>query len=60
MRVGLVGGGVVFLLVWFGGLFAVFGLVSGFSSFFVVVRLAGLASWIAVVLLISWLWLMVE
>jgi len=42
------------------GLIAAFGFVSGIASFILVDRQAGLATWIAVVMLISWLWLMVE
>ncbi|SHN22812.1 Protein of unknown function [Pseudomonas asturiensis] len=42
------------------GLIAAFGFVSGIASFILVDRQEGLATWIAVVMLISWLWLMVE
>ncbi|MDH0749322.1 DUF2914 domain-containing protein [Pseudomonas sp. GD03842] len=42
------------------GLIALFGFCSGVASFIMVDRQARLASWVAVLLLISWLWLMVE
>ncbi|MFJ3486739.1 DUF5924 family protein [Pseudomonas sp. NPDC090202] len=42
------------------GLIALFGFCSGIASFILVDRQARPASWIAGVLLISWLWLMVE
>ncbi|WNW12686.1 DUF5924 family protein [Pseudomonas sp. DTU_2021_1001937_2_SI_NGA_ILE_001] len=42
------------------GVIAAGGFVSGIGSFILVDRQAGLASWIAVVLLLGWLWLMVE
>ncbi|NBB08631.1 DUF2914 domain-containing protein [Pseudomonas sp. SLFW] len=42
------------------GLIALFGFCSGVGSFILVDRQARPASWIAIILLISWLWLMVE
>jgi len=42
------------------GVIAVGGFLSGIGSFILVDRQAGLASWIAVVLLLTWLWLMLE
>lgn len=42
------------------GIIAAAGFISGIGSFILVDRQAGLATWIAVVLLISWVWLMVE
>lgn len=42
------------------GLIAAGGFISGIASFILVDRQEGLATWIAVVMLISWLWLMVE
>ncbi|KAA8710274.1 DUF5924 family protein [Pseudomonas cannabina] len=42
------------------GLIAAFGFVSGIASFILVDRQESLATWIAVVMLISWLWLMIE
>lgn len=42
------------------GLIAAFGFVSGICSFILVDRQAKLASWVAVLLLVSWLWLMFE
>lgn len=42
------------------GIIAAGGFISGIVSFIMVDRQAGLASWIAVVMLLSWLWLMVE
>jgi hypothetical protein len=42
------------------GLIAFFGFCSGIGSFILVDRQAKLATWIAVIMLISWLWLMVE
>lgn len=42
------------------GLIAAGGFISGIGSFILVDRQEALATWIAVVMLISWLWLMVE
>ncbi|MEX6667349.1 DUF5924 family protein [Pseudomonas sp. W2-17] len=42
------------------GLIAFFGFCSGIGSFILVDRQAKLATWIAVILLLSWIWLMVE
>jgi hypothetical protein len=42
------------------GLIAAGGFISGIASFILVDRQEGLATWIAVVMLLSWLWLMVE
>lgn len=42
------------------GIIAAGGFISGIASFMLVDRQAGLATWIAVVMLISWVWLMVE
>lgn len=42
------------------GVIAFFGFCSGIGSFILVDRQAKLATWIAVILLVSWLWLMVE
>ncbi|MBX8589648.1 DUF2914 domain-containing protein [Pseudomonas cichorii] len=42
------------------GVIAAGGFISGIGSFILVDRQAGLATWIAVVMLISWLWLMIE
>lgn len=42
------------------GLIAAGGFISGIGSFILVDRQEGLATWIAVVMLVSWLWLMVE
>ncbi|CAD5203030.1 DUF5924 family protein [Pseudomonas sp. FEN] len=42
------------------GVIAVFGFCSGIASFILVDRQQASASWIAVILLVSWLWLMLE
>jgi hypothetical protein len=42
------------------GLIAFFGFCSGIGSFILVDRQAKLATWIAVIMLVSWVWLMVE
>ena len=42
------------------GVIAAGGFISGIGSFILVDRQQGLATWIATVMLISWLWLMVE
>ncbi|KAF1033350.1 MAG: hypothetical protein GAK37_00156 [Pseudomonas sp.] len=42
------------------GVIALGGFISGVCSFILVDRQQGMASWIAVILLVSWLWLMLE
>ncbi len=42
------------------GVIAAFGFCSGIGSFILVDRQQGMASWVAVILLVSWLWLMLE
>jgi hypothetical protein len=42
------------------GLIALFGFASGISSFILVDRQEALATWIAIIMLVSWLWLMFE
>ena len=42
------------------GLIALFGFCSGVASFILVDRQQGMARWIAVILLVSWVWLMLE
>ena len=42
------------------GVIALGGFISGVGSFMLVDRQQGLATWIAVMMLVSWLWLMVE
>ena len=42
------------------GTFALFGFCSGLASFVLVERQAGLAKFIAALMLVSWLWLMLE
>ncbi|WP_338521770.1 DUF5924 family protein [Pseudomonas batumici] len=42
------------------GVIAAFGFCSGIGSFILVDRQQSMASWIAVILLVSWLWLMLE
>ena len=42
------------------GLIALFGFCSGVGSFMLVDRQQGMARWIAVIMLVSWLWLMLE
>jgi hypothetical protein len=51
---------VIGLMKRYPGVIAAGGFISGIGSFILVDRQEGLATWIAVVLLISWLWLMVE
>ncbi len=48
------------LIKRFPGLIALFGFISGVGSFILVDRQESLASWIAVVMLVSWIWLMLE
>lgn len=42
------------------GVIALGGFISGIGSFILVDRQAGLASWIAILMLVSWVWLMLE
>jgi hypothetical protein len=42
------------------GVIALGGFISGVSSFILVDRQQGMASWIAIIMLVSWLWLMLE
>ncbi|WP_409278996.1 DUF5924 family protein [Pseudomonas defluvii] len=42
------------------GVIAFGGFISGIASFILVDRQAGLASWIAILMLVSWVWLMLE
>ena len=42
------------------GVIALGGFISGVCSFILVDRQQGMASWIAVIMLVSWLWLMLE
>ena len=42
------------------GVIALGGFISGIASFILVDRQEGLASWIAILMLISWIWLMLE
>lgn len=42
------------------GVIALGGFISGIASFILVDRQAGLASWIAILMLVSWAWLMLE
>ncbi len=51
---------VVNLMKRYPGLIAAGGFISGIASFILVDRQEALATWIAVVMLVSWLWLMVE
>jgi len=51
---------VINLMKRYPGLIAAGGFISGIASFILVDRQEGLATWIAVVMLVSWLWLMVE
>lgn len=51
---------VIELLKRYPGVIALGGFLSGIGSFILVDRQAGLASWIAVVMLVSWVWLMLE
>ncbi|MDF2491115.1 MAG: hypothetical protein K0S77_3737 [Pseudomonas sp.] len=48
------------LLKRYPGVMALGGFLSGIGSFILVDRQASLASWIAVVMLVSWVWLMLE
>lgn len=51
---------VIELLKRYPGVIALGGFLSGIGSFILVDRQAGLASWIAVLMLVSWVWLMLE
>ena len=51
---------VINLMKRYPGLIAAGGFISGIASFILVDRQEGLATWIAVVMLVSWLWLMIE
>ncbi|WP_028695787.1 DUF5924 family protein [Pseudomonas cremoricolorata] len=51
---------VIELLKRYPGVIALGGFLSGIGSFILVDRQAGLASWIAILLLVSWIWLMLE
>jgi hypothetical protein len=51
---------IIELLKRYPGIIALCGFLSGIGSFILVDRQAGLASWVAVLLLVSWVWLMLE
>ncbi len=51
---------IIELLKRYPGVIALGGFLSGIGSFILVDRQAGLASWIAILLLVSWIWLMLE
>ena len=51
---------IIELLKRYPGVIALGGFLSGIGSFILVDRQAGLASWVAVLLLVSWVWLMLE
>ncbi|MGE7993171.1 DUF5924 family protein [Pseudomonas sp. NPDC089554] len=51
---------IIELLKRYPGVIALFGFLSGIGSFILVDRQAGLASWIAILMLVSWVWLMFE
>ena len=51
---------IIELLKRYPGIIALCGFLSGIGSFILVDRQAGLASWVAVLMLISWVWLMLE
>jgi hypothetical protein len=51
---------IIELLKRYPGIIALGGFLSGIGSFILVDRQAGLASWIAIVMLVSWVWLMLE
>lgn len=51
---------IIELLKRYPGIIALGGFLSGIGSFILVDRQAGLASWVAVLMLVSWLWLMLE
>ncbi|RII80575.1 DUF5924 family protein [Pseudomonas monteilii] len=51
---------IIELLKRYPGIIALCGFLSGIGSFILVDRQAGLASWVAVLMLVSWVWLMLE
>ena len=51
---------VIELLKRYPGIIALGGFLSGIGSFILVDRQAGLASWVAILMLVSWVWLMLE
>jgi len=51
---------IIELLKRYPGIIALGGFLSGVGSFILVDRQAGLASWVAVLMLVSWVWLMLE
>ncbi|HDS1737187.1 DUF5924 family protein [Pseudomonas sp. BP8] len=51
---------VIELLKRYPGVIALCGFLSGVGSFILVDRQAGLASWVAILMLVSWVWLMLE
>lgn len=51
---------IIELLKRYPGIIALGGFLSGIGSFILVDRQAGLASWVAVLMLVSWVWLMLE
>lgn len=51
---------IIELLKRYPGVIALGGFLSGIGSFILVDRQAGLASWVAILLLVSWIWLMLE
>jgi hypothetical protein len=51
---------IIELLKRYPGIIALGGFLSGIGSFILVDRQAGLASWVAILMLVSWVWLMLE
>ena len=51
---------VIELIKRYPGVIALGGFISGVGSFILVDRQQGMASWIAIIMLVSWLWLMLE
>ena len=51
---------ILVLIKRYPGVIALGGFISGVCSFMLVDRQQGMASWIAVIMLVSWLWLMLE
>lgn len=51
---------IIELLKRYPGIIALYGFLSGIGSFMLVDRQAGLARWIAIAMLVSWVWLMLE
>ncbi|WP_166364589.1 DUF5924 family protein [Pseudomonas akapageensis] len=51
---------IIELIKRYPGVIALFGFISGIGSFILVDRQEKLASWIAVLMLVSWVWLMLE